>query len=147
MDTVSPSERSRIMRNVKSDGNKSTEAAFVKLLRRQKITGWRRHYSILGKPDFVFPKARVAIFIDGCFWHGCPKHCRLPSSNHEYWKRKILNNSIRDKAFTRQLKILDWRVVRIWEHELAQPASLRAKLNKIQKDVQQAPPAHPQTGC
>lgn len=146
MDTVSPSERSRIMRSVKSDGNKSTEEALVKLLRKHKITGWRRHYPILGKPDLVFPKSRVVVFVDGCFWHGCHKHCRIPSSNLKYWRSKILRNSLRDKKYTRQLKSMDWRVVRIWEHDLANPSMLILKIKKIQKDVQQAPPAHP-SGC
>ena len=80
-DIVSKAKRSEIMSRIRSKGNQRTEMAMVKLFRAHKITGWRRHYPIEGKPDFVFLKQRVAIFVDGCFWHGCPKCYRQPKTN------------------------------------------------------------------
>jgi DNA mismatch endonuclease Vsr len=79
VDTFSKTERSRIMSRVKSKNNKSTELGFISIIKEKNIIGWRRNYPLIGKPDFVFPKQRIAIFIDGCFWHKCPKHCRMPS--------------------------------------------------------------------
>jgi len=100
MDTFSPKKRSWIMARVKSDGNKSTEMSLMALLREARITGWRRRYPLFGKPDFVFPKRRVAVFVDGYFWHGHPRKCRMPHANREYWMNKIARNVARDKPVT-----------------------------------------------
>ena len=89
MDTVDPEKRSWTMAQVKSTGNKSTEQALIQMMRRERITGWRRGYPLFGSPDFVFPKERVAMFVDGCFWHGHPTRCRIPSTNRGYWTAKI----------------------------------------------------------
>ena len=106
------------MAAVRSRGNKSTEMVFVSLLRKHKITGWRRHYPIEGTPDFVFLKEKVAVFIDGCFWHKCPKCYRQPKSNEKYWSRKVEENQRRDTSGRRKLRGEGWHVMRIWEHEL-----------------------------
>jgi DNA mismatch endonuclease (patch repair protein) len=103
---------------VKSKSNKSTELRFISILKRLNITGWRRSYPLIGKPDFVFPRLKIAVFIDGCFWHKCPKHCRLPASNKNYWNTKIEKNKIRDIKITKSLKEKGWQVIRIWEHEI-----------------------------
>lgn len=132
MDTVSPHERSRIMASVKSDGNKSTEVTLAKLLRTEGLSGWRRHYSLDGKPDFVFPKKRLAVFVDGCLWHGCPKHCRIPHTNRAYWVKKIARNKRRDARTRRLLRIKGWIVFRIWEHEI-KTGSVLTKIQKIKK--------------
>ncbi len=117
-DIVTKEKRSKIMSAVKGRGNLSTEVAFIKILRKGKITGWRRHYDrVEGRPDFAFPKQKVAIFIDGCFWHGCKKHGTIPKTNVAYWQGKIENNKKRDKLVNKNLKKKGWRVVRIWEHE------------------------------
>jgi len=118
VDKVSKQIRSRIMANVKSSGNKSTELKFISLLKDNNITGWRRRYKLYGCPDIVFPRHRLAIFLDGCFWHGCTIHCRIPEDNTEYWKRKVENNIRRDKLVTSVLIDKKWVVMRIWEHEL-----------------------------
>jgi DNA mismatch endonuclease (patch repair protein) len=118
-DTVSPEKRSEIMRAVKGRGNKNTELVLARLLRRSKITGWRRSQPVFGKPDFIFPKHKFAIFVDGCFWHGCSKHCRMPKDNRVYWKQKITSNKIRDLLVTRTLRSQGWRVLRVWEHDLS----------------------------
>jgi DNA mismatch endonuclease (patch repair protein) len=71
----------------------------------------------LGKPDIVFKQQNLVVFIDGCFWHGCRQHSRLPKSNVAYWRKKINGNKRRDRRITHELRRQGWRVVRIWEHE------------------------------
>lgn len=137
MDTVSPSQRSKIMAKVRSTGNKSTESAVIAAFRAKSISGWRRQYSIVGTPDFCFPRQRIAVFVDGCFWHGCPKHCRKPSTNRDYWDRKISRNAERDKTVTSTLRKKGWIVVRIWEHEISSPGAMARKMKRIKQIVQQ----------
>lgn len=117
-DTLSEKQRSEIMRAVKSKGNKSTEIRLIKLFKLHRITGWRRNYKIIGHPDFVFPKNRVVVFADGCFWHG--HNCRnvTPSNNAEYWKKKITKNVERDILITKLLTEKGWKVIRLWECEI-----------------------------
>jgi DNA mismatch endonuclease, patch repair protein len=117
-DVWTKKKRSEVMSLVRSRGNKDTELVLARLFRQNKITGWRRHISLPGKPDFAFRKQRLAIFVDGCFWHGCPKHGRQPKSNRSFWHRKFSTNKRRDKIVNQSLKRAGWRVLRIWEHEL-----------------------------
>ncbi|OIP65304.1 MAG: very short patch repair endonuclease [Nitrospirae bacterium CG2_30_53_67] len=112
------------MAQVKSVGNRSTEQILVAVLRKSKIVGWRRRYPIFGKPDFAFPRRKVAVFVDGCFWHGHPRKCRVPQTNREYWLKKINHNIVRDKLVTRTLKDEGWKVVRIWEDMVAKPSTV-----------------------
>lgn len=137
MDTVSAQERSRIMAKVKARGNKSTELKLIKIFKEYSIKGWRRNYSLIGKPDFVFPKPRLAIFVDGCFWHGCQEHCRIPESNRDYWVAKINKNKKRDRLISKELRRKNWNVIRVWEHELKKNI-YNNKLRKIKKIVQQS---------
>lgn len=139
MDTFSRTERSRIMASVKSRNTKSTELRFISILKDKGITGWRRNYPLTGKPDFVFPRLRIAVFIDGCFWHGCPGHCRMPSSNVNYWYNKIDNNKNRDKKITKVLKMQRWLVIRVWEHEI-KLGKFNQKLKRIKEIAQQDAP-------
>ena len=118
-DVFTKAKRSQVMSRIRGRGNKETEIALANLLRAQKISGWRRHTAVFGKPDFCFPKQRVAVFVDGCFWHGCPKHSNMPANNRAFWKRKLAANATRDKLVKRTLRQLGWRVLRIWEHDLA----------------------------
>ena len=83
---------------------------------------YRLHYNLPGKPDIVFVKNRLAIFVDGCFWHGCPKHGSIPETNNEFWETKIKGNLERDIRVTNELIVLGWSVLRIWEHELKDDA-------------------------
>jgi len=124
MDTFSKEKRSWIMAQVKSVGNKSTEQNLVTVFRQQAITGWKRGYPLFGKPDFVFPAARVAVFVDGCFWHGHPRKCRVPKAHKAYWLKKIARNVARDDLVTRALKEKGWKVVRIWEDSVEKPSTL-----------------------
>jgi DNA mismatch endonuclease (patch repair protein) len=118
-DVFSSRKRSQIMSRVRGKGNKATEIALIALLRRLRISGWRRGARIFGKPDFVFPKHRLAIFVDGCFWHGCPKHGTQPTSNRTFWKAKLARNKTRDTLVKRTLTQQGWRVLRIWQHDLS----------------------------
>jgi DNA mismatch endonuclease (patch repair protein) len=106
------------MSRIRGRGNKNTEVALGKLLRRNHVTGWRCNQSMFGKPDFVFPKFKLAVFVDGCFWHGCPKHATQPKNNRAFWKNKFARNKARDLLVTRTLRLQGWRVLRIWEHAL-----------------------------
>ncbi|MBP7825482.1 MAG: very short patch repair endonuclease [Verrucomicrobia bacterium] len=126
-DVFTKTKRSQVMSRIRGHGNKDTEIALMKLLRRHHVTGWRRNQAVFGKPDFVFHATRVAVFVDGCFWHGCPKHCQTPASNRTFWKKKFSDNKARDRRVNRELRKLGWRVVRIWEHDLAErgAASIR----------------------
>lgn len=132
MDTFSRAARSRIMARVRSQRNKSTELKIISILKREGLKGWRRNSPLYGKPDFIYPKQRIALFVDGCFWHGCPKCCRMPSAHRTYWMNKIERNKIRDKQVTKFLKKNGWRVIRIWEHEIKTSKIIR-KLNVINK--------------
>src|SRR5262245_16035140 len=118
-DVLTKKKRSQVMARIRARGNKVTELVLVRLLRFHKLTGWRRHACLPGKPDFTFYQQRLTVFVDGCFWHGCEKHCRMPTSNQSYWQPKIARNKTRDKAITTTLRKRGWRVLRIWEHELA----------------------------
>ena len=117
-----PELRSRAMGSVRSKGNRSTELAFRMALVRARERGWRMHVSDLaGKPDFYFHEHRLAVFIDGCFWHGCPKHGHIPTTNREYWDTKIRINRQRDRRRRGKLATLGIRTVRLWEHDLTNP--------------------------
>lgn len=79
------------------------------------------------RADVVFPRQRVAVFLDGCFWHGCPEHCRMPARNAEYWQAKIARNRARDNLVATALTEEGWHVVRIWEHEPPDQATSRVR--------------------
>jgi len=120
VDPLSSSQRSERMGRVRNRGNKSTELAMKAALRRHKITGWRSHPSrLVGRPDFYFPAQRLAVFIDGCFWHVCPT-CdrRLPRHRRAFWKEKLEANIARDKTVNRTLRKAGVSVLRVWEHDV-----------------------------
>jgi DNA mismatch endonuclease (patch repair protein) len=138
-DWLTREQRSRNMASIRSKDNAATERVLLKLLRDARISGWRRHLDLPGKPDFVFPLSRLAIFIDGCFWHGCPRCYRLPGDNRPYWKRKLLSNRLRDRTRTRELRSGNWRVLRIWEHSLKSEAGRIRVLSKLTKVLSGSP--------
>lgn len=114
-DTVSKKKRSEIMRSVKSKDTK-LEIAFRKILSAKGLKYIKNSGKYFGKPDIIFKKRKVAIFIDSCFWHGCKKHCRIPSTKKQYWIPKIKRNIERDREVTKYYKKHQWKVFRIWEH-------------------------------
>jgi len=193
-DVFTKRKRSEVMSRIRSRGNQGTELALARLLRRNKITGWRKQIEVRmvergtrsssrgneaqtekaasgktktphpvplpirtprpsrtrrGRPirassrrllrakvDFVFPKLRLAIFVDGCFWHACPIHATKPKHNAAFWREKLAGNQRRDARVTRTLRRAGWRVLRVWEHELARKNELKL-LRRIQRVVRQ----------
>lgn len=117
-DRMTVSQRSYTMSRIRSRNNQSTELRLLTQLRRARVTGWRRNYPLVGRPDVVFYQRRTAVFVDGCFWHGCPRCFVLPKSNVEYWRAKIDRNRTRDSRVGLSLAEQGWTVFRIWEHSL-----------------------------
>jgi DNA mismatch endonuclease (patch repair protein) len=168
-DIFTKAKRSEVMSRIRGRGNKATELALAQLFRRHHITGWRRQVEICGKavasvydrrplclprsgahraplqktfrvrPDFVFRRVRLAVFVDGCFWHGCPKHATQPKNNRAFWRRKFSANKQRDALVTRTLRRRGWRVLRIWEHTLRwatmKPQNEARLVRRIQRAV------------
>lgn len=132
-DVFDKSKRSEIMRAIKSSKNKSTEEKLILFFKENDITGWRRNYKVYGKPDFIFAKLRIAVFVDGCFWHGHDCRNTHPEQNKEYWQQKIARNMARDVGTTKHLEKLGWNVIRIWECELLKKniGLLEKKLNTL----------------
>jgi DNA mismatch endonuclease (patch repair protein) len=118
------------MQAVKGRGNATTELKMVAILRGSTITGWRRHQALPGHPDFLFRAERVAVFVDGCFWHGCPKCYRAPRDRAEYWAKKIAGNRQRDRRVSAELRIAGWRVVRVWEHAMKREQTVASRLRR-----------------
>lgn len=129
-DFVSKEKRSKIMSAILSKGNETTEIALLRLFRKNEVVGWRRDYGLQGKPDFVFPKNKLVVFVDGCFWHG--HACLKPrdSLKKGFWKEKIERNKERDKLVSKALRKDGWRVVRVWECEI-EKKKYSKKLNLI----------------
>ena len=110
--------RSELMSRIRSTGNKSTEVALARHFRRSGVKGWRRQQKVLGiRVDFVFPKHKIAVFADGCFWHACGLHVK-PEKLNNYWLDKIYTNVKRDEQQTLRLARAGWTVKRVWEHSL-----------------------------
>jgi DNA mismatch endonuclease (patch repair protein) len=131
MDRITKDRRSAVMSSVKREGTR-LEAAFAQGLAARGLTGFEEQPAgIPGRPDFVHRAARVAIFIDSCFWHGCPQHLRRPSSNTDYWQQKIARNQARDRRVTAELRESGWRVLRVWEHSVRNPRALKWWLTRI----------------
>lgn len=118
-DVFTKAKRSQVMSRIRGHGNKDTELALMRIFRANHISGWRRHQPLFGKPDFIFRQKRVAVLVDGCFWHGCIQHCQMPKGNRAFWERKLTANRTRDRRVNQVLRSKGWRVLRIWEHELA----------------------------
>src|SRR5439155_3796255 len=109
-------------------GNRSTEMRMLMLLRQHRLTGWRRHARLPGRPDFVFLREMVAVFIDGCFWHCCPRCNWTPASNTAYWQAKFAMNKARDRDADKALRRAGWIVIRVWEHSLKDPPGVMTRI-------------------
>ena len=125
-DIWTKAKRSEVMGRIRGRGNRTTEVRLAAIFRAHGITGWRRQYPLPGRPDFAFPARRLAVFVDGCFWHGCPRHGTSPKSNARFWREKIARNRERDREVNRELRRRGWRVLRIWEHELRRTNEFKA---------------------
>jgi DNA mismatch endonuclease (patch repair protein) len=131
-DNLKPDDRKRTMQAVKSKGTRLEKRLFA-MLTGLGISGWKKNVqNITGKPDVAFLNQKIAIFVDGCFWHGCP-HCqrKLPQTNRAYWERKINRNIELAKFYNEQLNLEGWTVIRIWEHELIDITQLRSHIKEL----------------
>ena len=150
-DIYTRAERSALMAKVRGRGNLTTEQALAKLLRAEGWSGWRRQHVVRGRtaagerfqvrPDFVFSVRRLVVFVDGCFWHGCPRHGTRPQANAAFWRGKFRRNQARDRRDTCRLRREGWHVLRLWEHELKPKAraALLAKLHRVFAWAQKSP--------
>jgi len=151
-DVFDIAKRSEVMSRIRGKGNKTTELALVAAFRKAGIKGWRRHLpcrvkgnlmplsSLLDrpavlviKPDFVFRLQRIAVFVDGCFWHQCPLHSKVPETNREFWEQKLRRNVERDAEANKALKAAAWAVYRIWEHDIRDVRRLSRVIAKVRK--------------
>lgn len=138
MDNLKTEDRRKTMQAVKGKATKLEKRLWA-MLAGMGVRGWVKNASnITGKPDVVFSSQRVAVFIDGCFWHGCP-HCRrkLPQTNREYWERKIKRNIELSKLYNKKLRGMGWTVVRIWEHEMVNTAIIRKRIIQFIRNKKQ----------
>ena len=135
-DVFDSKKRSSIMSKVRSKNNKSTELKLIKVFKEKNITGWRRNYPVKGHPDFVFLEKRVAVFVDGCFWHGHDCRNTRPADNSDYWSNKRERNIQHDKEITDLFRSRGWTVIRIWECELKKKNSdiLENKLKALKSN-------------
>lgn len=117
VDVLTKKQRSYNMSMIKAKDT-TPEIALRKLLYAHGVRGYRTHYNLPGKPDIVFPKKKVAVFVDGCFWHKCPRCFIKPKTNISFWTDKIASNIRRDTIVNTELGQKGWKVVRIWEHEV-----------------------------
>ncbi len=117
-DIFEKEKRSKIMSAVHSKQNKTTEIRLIKIFKENGIIGWRRNYKVKGHPDFVFLDKKIAIFVDGCFWHGHDCRNTRPADNAEFWQKKRERNMRHDKEITALFEKRGWTVIRIWECEL-----------------------------
>ena len=117
-DIFTKNERSYIMSRVRSKNNKSTELKLIEIFKAMGIKGWRRNYNVKGHPDFVFLDKKIAVFVDGCFWHGHDCRNTQPSDNSDYWNKKRSKNIRHDIEITKLFEKRNWTVIRVWECEL-----------------------------
>ena len=116
-DVLTPEQRRKNMSRIRGK-NTSPEMKLRKMLWESGLRGYRVHYKLLGKPDIVFTRKKVVVFVDGCFWHKCPVCFRPPETNAEFWNEKLQKNVERDLKVTKELEDLGWTVLRFWEHEV-----------------------------
>ncbi len=139
-DTFSRVERSRVMSLIRGQGTRPEVA--LGLLVRRVLEGYEveeRPASVPGKPDYVLPELQLAVFADGCFFHGCPKHLRMPSDHRDYWTGKIRRNVERDRRVNRDLRRQGFSVMRVWEHDLKSEEGLK----RIQRRLKRRAAARP----
>lgn len=131
MDTVSKQKRSEIMSRVRSKDSK-IETLFRKELWKNGLRYRKNSSKYFGKPDIILSKYKTVIFVDSCFWHGCKKHCRIPATKRNYWAAKIRRNTERDHEVVRHYKKENWKIFRIWEHEINKtPEKAVEKIEKL----------------
>jgi DNA mismatch endonuclease (patch repair protein) len=129
-------KRSRAMSAIRGKYNRSTELRLRMALIRAGIKGWKLHAKELpGNPDFFIEKEKVAVFVDGCYWHGCPKCGHIPKTRSRFWAAKIKRNQQRDRKKRMELTKMGITPIRIWEHELKITAGLDKAVTKIKSAI------------
>jgi len=116
MDVLNPRQRSYCMSQIR-DRDTKPEMMLRKALWSAGLR-YRLRHKVTGRPDIAFPGSRVAVFCDGCFWHGCPDHSVSPKTNSSFWKAKIGKNRARDERVAAALRDEGWTVIRLWEHDI-----------------------------
>lgn len=129
-DVLTNEQRSYNMSQIRAKDTKP-ELVIRKLLFEKGIRGYRIHYNLPGKPDIVFVRKKVVIFVDGCYWHKCPVCFIEPRTRRDFWMKKINGNAKRDKKVNELLKNEGWNVLRFWEHDV------RKNPNKVVDNIQQ----------
>lgn len=135
-DIYDSAKRSAIMSRVRGTGNRSTELRLIAIFQKYAISGWRRNQQLPGRPDFIFRRERVAVFVDGCFWHRCPVHGSRPVANALFWEKKLNANVSRDTLVNKVLQRMGWQVLRVWQHEItkANESGLVSRLRQALSD-------------
>ncbi len=130
-DMMTPDQRSRCMSRIRGKNTKPE----IMLRRALWKRGYRYriHHKLPGRPDLAFPGKEIAVFIDGCFWHGCPEHAVSPKSNADFWRKKIQGNIDRDAKVTAELEKAGWKVLRFWEHEVNH--TLDSVVSRVMREV------------
>lgn len=129
MDVLNPRQRSHCMSQIRGRDTKP-EVILRKALWAAGLR-YRLHHKVTGKPDIAFPRPRVAVFCDGCFWHGCPVHSVSPKTNSTFWKAKIMKNRTRDEQVAIALRSEGWTVIRFWEHDIkSHPEKLAERVKR-----------------
>jgi len=137
MDHVSKKVRSKIMASVRSRGNTTTELPLGRFLWETGFKGYRKHWHVAGRPDFSWPGRKIAIFVDGCFWHGCP--CKyLPRTNTAFWRDKIEANKRRDRRVSRRLRKDGWTVIRVKECAIRRKFALERLIENLRAAAREA---------
>jgi DNA mismatch endonuclease, patch repair protein len=131
-DIFSKEKRSDVMSKIRSKETK-LEIEFRKKLWKAGFRYRKNASGYYGKPDVLLKKHKTVIFIDSCFWHGCKKHFKLPTTRMEFWKTKIEQNKKRDKEVNKYFRKKDWQVLRIWEHDLKSEEKILKMIDKIKK--------------
>jgi|ERR1035441_8571135 DNA mismatch endonuclease (patch repair protein) len=133
-DVLTAAQRRLCMSRIRGRNTRPEVALRSALFRRG--LRFRIHPRLPGRPDIVFSGARLVIFVDGCFWHGCPKHATAPKANAGFWRRKLMRNVKRDSEVNSELRGAGWRVYRVWEHEIESDPGRPA--SRIERQVRRA---------
>ena len=128
--------RSRTMSAIRSKHARTTERALRMALIRARIRGWQLHADLPGKPDIFFADQKIAVFVDGCFWHFCPKCGHIPRTRQAFWKAKLDRNTRRDRRTKRALRTGGIRVIRVWEHQLRPAINLDRVILRLRTALQ-----------
>ena len=147
-DVMTPEQRSRCMSRIR--GRDTSPEILLRRALWARGLRYKLRYRIAGKPDIVFVREKIAVFVDGCFWHCCPKHSSVPKNNALFWQQKLHRNLERDVEVNGRLRAEGWTVIRVWEHSLrdglqAEVASIASIVKSSRQELKLAVP--PNISC